>query len=250
MKRIAARYWPIALMATVLLSGGIALRHSWPDSEKSQTIVAAASFTTTILLLCITWMYVLTNQDTLVLLRRQWDESRRVCLNFGLTVEQDQPVIWIANLGLAHFMVSGVRLRTPAGQLEEFEDHVVVQPGKIEKLCIPERVFSGAHVTGDLDISLHYEGPGVANEKSEMTPAQGYNLLIVQGAVKKVRSGFHDLRPVKCPKCKKSDQIFMRAEGLKSEEDAFERQRVMEGQLEASCPSHQSQWIFQEHSSK
>ena len=243
MKKSASRYWPITLLILLAICGAIALRHSWADSTKSQTIVAAESLITTALLLCITWLYVLTNQDTLALLQQQWNESRRVHLSFGLMVKGEAVEIWIANLGSAHFMISRVRVRTPSGSLEEFDDHVVVQAGRLEFLSISERVLSAAHVTGDLDVSLYYHGPSNSGTTSEMTAPQAYNLLLAHGAVKSVRRGFHELRPVKCPKCKKSDLIFMKTDSLDSEDEAFNRQRVMEAELEASCPGHTSKWI-------
>jgi hypothetical protein len=230
-------------MVLLLTCGAAALQRNWANPIKAQIIVSAGSLLATVLLLCITWLYVLTNQDTLALLEQQWSESRRVHLSFGLTVKDERLVIWVANLGSAHSIISRARIRTPSGALEEFEDHVAVEAGKLEFLPIPESVLSAAHVTGDLDVSLYYSGPASTGSVSDMTLPHAYNVLLVNGAAKSVRLGFHELRPVKCPKCKKSDLIFMRSDGLDSEDEAFQRQRMMEAELERSCPGHSSKWI-------
>jgi hypothetical protein len=215
------------------------------DPARLQIVLAAAGVVTTILLLSVTWLYVLANQDTLRLLKQQWEESRRVYLNFGLIVKNDSVMIWIANLGSATFMITRVRIRTPNGSFEEFHEHLVVQPGALQFSSVPDHVLETAHVTGDIDVTLYYRGPGDTRGEPRMTYPQAYNVLLAQGIPRNVREGLHELRPVRCPKCKKSDQLFMKTDSLSNEDDAFDRERKMESELEASCPTHVSQWIFQ-----
>jgi len=66
------------------------------------------------LLLYVTLEYVLVNHENVQLFREQTKHQREVFLDFGMIVENRTPFVWIANLGIATFIVKHLMVRTKA----------------------------------------------------------------------------------------------------------------------------------------
>ena len=74
----------------------------FPRFSNAGATVAAA------LLLLVTLQYVLPNHENVELFRKQIEHQRGVFLDFGVVAENREPALWIANLGIASFIVKGV----------------------------------------------------------------------------------------------------------------------------------------------
>lgn len=240
------RYLPIIAAVALLALCAIALRRAWPDPAKSQTIAAAGNLFAALFLAIITWVYVVTNQDTLRLMREQWNESRRVDMRFGVIAENNSAVIWVANLGLSHFMISGARIRTETLS-KLLREHVVVQPGSVLKIPVLQVVIDELHLTGDFDVVLNYHGPGQIHEPPRISAPQAFNATLASGGlIANVREGFHELRQIHCPRCKCENQLFMLPDGLSDEDEVRSRKQRVEGVMRLTCPNHESEWLKKE----
>ena len=72
----------------------------------------AGSTIATALLLYVTLEYVLANRANVQLFRDQLEQQRKVYVDFGAEVENRKPLLWVANLGTATFIVRSVQIRT------------------------------------------------------------------------------------------------------------------------------------------
>jgi hypothetical protein len=182
----------LVTLAVLVVAGaiGTALFRNWGDSAKSQALAAVGSLLASLLLVAITWIYVVTNQETLLLLKEQWHQSRSVLMKFGIRIDGARPSIWVANLGQCHFLIESAVFRTPKGRTEAIDSAQVVKAGTTESILVSDELVRRLEITGDVDLSLLYRGPDSINGPDH-TPAQAYNFLIVQNVVQSVREGFH-----------------------------------------------------------
>jgi len=212
----------IALVCLVLLH---------PSFANAGATIAAS------LLLYMTLEYVLLNNANVQLFREQLDQQRKIYLDFGAEIEAWKPTLWIANLGTATFIVKSVDVRA-RGELLKLPTHILVPSGTIEKFLFPEEVYQSTGAFLDLDVSLECVGL----ERAHRTAAKAYHFLLGDGQVSQICEGILLGNFVKCPRC--GEWVGMlRADGLRNFDDARDREKIVEDELQQSCPEHRSRWL-------
>src|SRR5437762_9022968 len=102
-------------------------------------VANAGAAIASLLLVLVTLEYVLTNQENVELFREQIEHQRGVFLDFGVLAENREPVLWIANLGIATFIIKEVIVGTKDKEFP-WPTHLLVPAGEIEKLVFPDAV--------------------------------------------------------------------------------------------------------------
>jgi hypothetical protein len=125
--------------------------------------------------------------------------------------------------------------------------NVVVRSGEKKFFDLPHRQWGKLQLQQNIQLTLFCESTTQQFEETKV-----YTLSLTEGsAVYKVRKGLRGLWPVGCPLCKKFMGICMATDGLKSFDEACQRQKQMEAEVAASCPQHASKWILtMEHVTK
>src|SRR5712691_1059311 len=98
---------PTKMRAFVLIVAAILIGLSWIRTNVATTIA-------TVLLLYITFEYVLANQENVKLTRQQMQRQEQVYVQFGLRSDDDgsNVLVWAANLGVSSFLIAAVHVRT------------------------------------------------------------------------------------------------------------------------------------------
>jgi len=222
----------------VLVAGGLAFY--WTNSAQTQAVAAVAGFLATILLIGVTREYVRTNQETLKLLAAQWEQQHTPTFRFGVKASNGYARVWVANLGVANFMVTKVVVAKKQEKPLVRHKHRIVTPGHVTGFDLPEELWRDEPIFCDINVKLEYQCFG----KEGVSEGRSYNLLVSNGKVIKIRKGMGTVWAVNCPKCKRWDGMAMRTENLTNFEEADARQKQMEEELSATCPEHQSQWML------
>src|SRR5258708_17107482 len=201
-------------------------------SNAGATIAAA-------LLLYVTLEYVLANHENVQLFGEQIKHQRGVFLDFGVISWNAEPVLWVANLGIATFLIKDVMVRTKDKEFPS-QTQLLVPAGKIEHFVIPDDVWKSASIVLDIQVSLQYSGI----EELGTTKPKVFSLAIsLDNRVHKVREGLGWPWTVQCPKC--SQWVAnMRVDVVNSFDEVEQRLKVTEKDFSESCPAHRSHWIW------
>src|SRR5258708_16722328 len=87
----------------------------------------------TILLLLVTFEYVLLTQENIELFRRQLARQEKVYMDFELVCRNGPLSVRVANLGVSNFLVTGIHVRTQDLGEFNYSAHEIVQSGKIQE---------------------------------------------------------------------------------------------------------------------
>ncbi len=229
--------WIIRLVAIAIIAALIYAVVRFPAISNSGATIATA------LLLYVTLEYVLANHQNVKLFREQLEHQRRVSLDFGVKAENMQALVWVANLGLANFIVRRVIVRahhTNTDKQTYVPTELVIPSGKVGTLPIPRGVYEAEELFLDVDISIQYAGL----EQPGQTEHRAFSLMVNNRVVIDVKEGLHSPWSVGCPKCGKWMGINMQTEGLRNFDEAHKREKLLEADLTQTCPNHQSRWIL------
>jgi|SRR6202171_344254 len=227
---------PTKMRAFVLIIAGlvIVLSLKWPS---------LATTSATVLLLYITFEYVLANQENVRLTRQQMERQQRVYVEFGLRDADEKVWAWAANLGLSTFLIVSIRVRTQdnptpvAGKLNwilpigELKNQITLDSSLYDVYPRPNYLR--------LDVSLSCRGIAGDHE----TPWRAFTIHH-SGPHSIVYRGFRGVWAVHCPHCRKCDGMAMNLDGLNNLDEAWSRQKKLEQDLHKSCPNHQSELLL------
>jgi hypothetical protein len=226
----------IGVLALVICALGF-FWHYRGDPAKAQTVGALFSFFAAAILVGVTWEYVRINQKSLSLQQAQWDQQNRVVLRFGIKLYHERPQLWVANIGKTDFLVTELQVRMKYDEKITRNERRIVGSGSRETLALPEKLWAGIAIISAFDVRLRYE----SQHDSGITPARAFTLIGTDSKVIKVRRGIDDTWWVTCPKCGQVGGSMI-TENLENFDAALERQRIMESELNVTCPDHSSQW--------
>jgi hypothetical protein len=116
-----------------------------------------------ILLLSITFEYILITHGNIELLRRQLERQEEVYVNFEL-ICRNGLYVRIVNAGISNFLVSAIYVRTQ--DMDEFHCATleIVESGKTAELSLPREICAGRALSVDLEITLEVVGLDVRRE--------------------------------------------------------------------------------------
>jgi len=210
------------------------------DTNKLAALGSLFGFIVTALLVGITIKYVRTNESTLKLLKAQWKAQNEVEVKFGLRARGDAAQVWSLNYGLPNVVLTKFLVEIPGRKPTTIYKNTVLQSGQKKFFDLPHRQWQKLDAQQNIQLTLFCESTAQQFEQSRM-----YTLfLTADSKVYKVSKGLHGLWAVGCPKCEKFMGISMVTDGLKSFDEADERQKEMEDEVAASCPQHASRWLL------
>ena len=194
----------------------------------------------TILLLLVTFEYVLLTQESIELFRRQLLRQEKVYVNFELLYENGL-FIRVANLGVSNFLMAAIHVRTQDIAKFDYPTREVVESGKIIEMNLPAEICAGNPMGVDLEITLECVGLDVRAD----TKPRLFNVMTDENGVPQdVKRGFGGLWSITCPRCKKNfgGLVAMSLHGLKTFDEAFARKRQVLEDFHNSCPNHDSEF--------
>jgi hypothetical protein len=195
----------------------------------------------TILLLLVTFEYVLLTQENIELFRRQVSRQEKVYMDFELVCRNGPLLVRVANLGVSNFLLTGIHVRTQDMAKFSYSAHEIVQSGKIQEINLPREACADHPLSVDLEIALEYLGLDVPG-KSE---PKCFNVgMALDNIPDHARKGLHGLWTVSCPRCGLGGLMAMSLKGLNTFEEAFARKKQLLEDLENSCPNHASKWLL------
>lgn len=227
------KYW-LRATAYVVAVGLAAASIHWPRSSNIGTIA-------TILLLLVTFEYVLATHENLGLFRHQLKRQEKVFLDFDLLVVSPKVFIRVSNLGMTNFLVTGMKVHTQ--DLTEFQRpaHRVIETGRSELIELPQEAFAKHPLSVDVEVGLEFVGLDIKGK----TEPKVFNISMGLDEVpNKAQEGLDGLWTVKCPRCGLGGLIVMSLDGLKTFDEAFARKQEMETELKDSCPNHKTKWLL------
>jgi hypothetical protein len=235
----ANRHMP-TLVVTVLVTAAAAFfKHYWSDPAKAQSAGGFLAFVAAAILIGVTWEYVRINQKALSLQQLQWEQQNRVVLRFGIKRYNGKAQLWIANIGKTDFLVSELLVRIKDSDNIASKQRRVVAAGSRETLRLPEKLWTEKSLISTFDVRFRYE----SQHDSGLSAARAFTLVIgLSRDVIKIRQGIDDMWFLPCPKCGQLAGSMI-TEELDNFDEAAKRQAVMESELRATCPDHQSQWM-------
>lgn len=238
------RGWQILTGAAVLVGvASFSFIHFWPDAGKVQAAGGIAGFVATVLLLALTAAYVKTNQETLSLMKTQWDQSRQVALRFGINAPNGYGRVWIANVAFAHVLITKVTVDRHDGEPTSLYKHTIIPAGKVRSFSLPSSIWQNCQPVCDVEVRLEYEQFGVSGTTApraySLMPSASRPTMLVD-----VKKGIKGLWPVRCPKCNLYPGAFLQTAGLTNFAEALARQNEMETDLRTGCPNHTSRWML------
>jgi hypothetical protein len=210
------------------------------DTNRLAALGSLFGFIVTALLVGITIEYVRTNQSTLRLLKAQWKAQNEVEVMFGLRARGDAAQVWSLNYGLPNVVLTKFVVDIPGRKPIAIYKNTVIRSGQKKFFDLPHRQWQRLEAHQNIQLTLFCESTAQKFEQSKV-----YTLFLTEDSkVYKVRKGLRGLWPVGCPKCEKFMGISMVTDGLKSLDEAEERQKEMEDEVATSCPQHASQWLL------
>jgi hypothetical protein len=147
-----------------------------------------------------TLQYVSANRENVQLFREQLKHQRTAYLDFGIKNENFQLWLWVANLGLANFIVNRVLIpghHTDTDGNTDVLAELLVPSGKVERLLIPTEVYDGESLHLDINISLRYTGL----EETKLSASKAFCLYLDSNRILAIKEGLHTAWAVSCPKC-------------------------------------------------
>jgi hypothetical protein len=226
------KYW-LRATAYVVAVGLAAASLHWPRSSNIGTIA-------TILLLLVTFEYVLATHENLGLFRHQLQRQEKVFLDFDLVVIK-KVFIRVSNLGMANFLVTGVKGRTQDIAEFQFPAHRIVETGQSQLVELPTEILAKHPLNLDVEITLEFIGLDIRGKTEPKVFNIGMGLDEIPDMAKE---GLDGLWTVKCPRCGLGGLIVMSLEGLKTFDEASARKKEMEIELKDSCPNHRTKWLL------
>ena len=211
---------------------------------------AWVSTVTTVLLLCVTFVYVLLTYDTsrltheqFNLLKSQTERQDRVLLFLDLTFAAPNLQLRIFNLGLSSFLVQKIVARTSddLNSPQTYDQYKIVESGKTETVTLPRDLFDGEGFGTDFEFTVHYIGINGAGS----TSPKSFNVFSWedgdQGGVV-ITEGLDASWYTYCPKCK--GVVLTDVHGLKTLDVAAAPTKQVEEDIAISCPDHKSEWLL------
>jgi hypothetical protein len=219
----------------------------WADTNRLSALGSLFGFVVTALLVGITIEYVRTNQSSLRLLKAQWKAQSKVEIKFGLRAQGDVAQVWVLNYGVPNVLFTKLVVQLPGKTPRTVYKNAVIPTGQKKRYDLPHRDWGKLDTEQDVQVTMFYES---TTERFEQTKV--YTLYLTERSqVDKVRKGLHSLWAVGCPKCEKLAGVFMVTDGVKTFDEAHERQKEVEADLAATCPQHASKWMLtMEHVTK
>jgi hypothetical protein len=212
----------------------------WPSSASIATI----------LLLYVTFEYLLTTRATLAvthsqldLLQRQIQRQERVELHFDLTCADAQLVLRVSNLGLSNFLLQRVDVRRPDDRHFHYDVQEIVQSGNTQIIILASELYEGVAFGTDLEFTLSYvglDGSGTSDPKCFNVAFGGIGGDTPEHVVDGLDDSMGWLSH--CPKCKSPTLLDLR--GLKTFDAAFARKSELTADMAASCPDHRSDFLL------
>jgi hypothetical protein len=200
----------------------------------------------TILLLWVTFAYLMVTQANLELLRHQINRQEKVFLHFDLLCQGGKAMLRVSNLGISNFLVTGIQVRTQDVANFRFAVHQIVQSGGSEWIDLPPEAHEGHPLSVDLEIALGYVGLDVEGK----TEPKCFNISMgLDNVPDNATEGLNGLWSIMCPRCKKGfgGLMAMSLIGLTTFEEAFARKKKLEADFNNSCPKHASDWLMKEN---
>jgi len=240
------RNWSFLTLVLVVVVAIALFAAFWGDINRLAALGSLFGFIVTALLVGITIEYVRTNQSTLRLLREQWKAQNEVEVKFGLRQHGEVAQVWVLNYGLPNVVVTKLLIEMPNKKSHTLHKNVVLRSGEKKRFDLPHREWEKLDMQQHVQITLFCE-----SAKQQFEQSKVYTLFIDGSKVFKVRKGLRGVWAVGCPKCEKFIGICMVTDGLKSFDEAEQRQKEMEAEVSASCPQHGSKWMLtMEHVTK
>jgi hypothetical protein len=195
----------------------------------------------TILLLLVTFEYVLLTQENIELFRRQLARQEKVYLDFELICRNGPVLLRVANLGISNFLVSAVHVRTQDIREFHYPTHEIVQSGKSAELTLNREVCAAHPLSVDLELTLEYVGLDVRGKSDPKCFNVRMALDDIPNGVKK---GMDGIWSVACPRCHFGGVLVMSLKGLKSFDEAAARKKQLLDDLNSTCPNHASKLLM------
>jgi hypothetical protein len=195
----------------------------------------------TLLLLYITFEYVLANQENLDLFRHQLERQEKVFLQYDLICRNGPLYLQVANLGISNFLLTAIHVRTQDLAEFNYSIHQVVQSGKSEEISLPRDACADHPLSVDLEIILDFVGLDARGR----TDPRCFNISMgLDNIPNRATEGLNGLWAVRCPRCNFGGMLFMSLMNLTTFAEAGARKRQLVTELGNSCPNHQSEWLM------
>jgi hypothetical protein len=197
----------------------------------------------TILLLLVTFEYVLLTQQNIELFRRQLQRQEKVYANFELICRSGPLFVRVANLGISNFLVAAIHVRTQDEAEFHYPTQEIVESGKSVEIDLPGEVCAGHPLSVDLEITLQCVGLDTHGN----TEPQVFTVNMGLGETPAdTKRGFDGLWSITCPRCKKGfgGLLAMSTKGLKTFDEAFNREKRVLRDFQDSCPNHESEFLL------
>lgn len=195
----------------------------------------------TILLLLVTFEYVLLTQENIELFRRQLQRQEKVYVNFDLICRNGPLFVRVANLGIANFLVSAIHVRTQDINEFHYTTQEVVESGKTAELSLPREVCADMALSVDLEITLQCIGLDTRGNSEPQVFNVGMALDNIPDHTKR---GLDGLWYITCPRFKQGGLSVMSLRGLKTFDEAFDRKKQILRDFQDSCPNHDSEFLL------
>jgi hypothetical protein len=208
----------------------------------------------TVLLFCVTAVYVLLTHDTLKVAEKQFelvkdqiDRQDRVLLFVDLEISPSDPTVLkvrVSNLGLSNILVQRVEART-SDDLKKthiFDLHRIVESGKTEAIAMPGYLYDGES-SPDFEFSVHYVGgKGTGSTAPKCFNVFSFAPLGADDEPTIVKDGLDANWVAACPKCNHMWPIDVG--GLTSFAVAIARTHQVQEDMAVSCPHHKSDYML------
>jgi Ca2+/Na+ antiporter len=206
----------------------------------------------TILLLCVTAVYVVLTHGALkvaekqfALLKAQSDRQDQVLLFVDLKVDPPNLKVCVSNLGLSNVLSQSIEVRTSDDLLAKpriFDVHRIVQYGRTEEIALPGFIQDG-ECAKDFEFTVHYVG---IKDTGSTTP-KCFNVVLFDDEndgtpIINIKDGLDAIWMAKCSKC--SARWPIDVSGLRSFDVAIARMNQVQRDMTISCADHKSEYMM------
>jgi Ca2+/Na+ antiporter len=224
----------------------------------------------TVLLVCVTAVYVLLTHDTLKvaekqfdLLKDQNDRQDQVLLFVDLAIDPPelkvrQLSVRVSNLGLSNVLIQSFKARTSdePRKTHTLDLQTIVQSGKTEAIPLPRFLYDWESDSAytDFEFTVHYVG---IKETGSTTP-KCFNVCSFSAEddydetsatnVINIKDGLDAIWKAICPKCSVGWPIDV--SGLKSFDVVIARMNQVQRDMAISCPDHKSEYMMSDQTIK
>lgn len=234
------RNWAFLTLVLVVAAAIFLFVTYWSDTNRLAALGSLFGFIVAALLVGITIEYVRTNQSTLKLLKTQWKAQNEIEVKFGLRARNEAAQVWVLNYGLPNVVVTKLRVEMPDKKPVTIYKNMIVSSGKKKIFDLPHRQWEKIEAQQNLQLTLFCE-----STTQQWEQAKVYTMSLTDRfGVYKIKKGLRGVWPVGCPKCDKFLGICMVTDGLKSFDEADQRETEMQAEVAASCPEHDSKWML------